>query len=53
VLIIDPTLPADQQDPTLKLGTLSLVKENGEVFLDLAINTSLPAQYAEGISVFK
>ena len=53
VLIIDPSLPADQQDPTLKLGTLSLVKENGEVFLDLAINTSLPAQYAEGISVFK
>ena len=53
VLIIDPTLPADQQDPTLKLGTLSLVKENGEVFLDLAINTSLPAQYVEGISVFK
>lgn len=53
VLIIDPSLPPDQQDPTLKLGSLSLVKEDSQIFLDLAINTSLPAQYAEGISVFK
>lgn len=53
VLIIDPSLPADQQDQSLKLGSLSIVKESSELFLDLAINTSLPAQYSEGISVFK
>jgi len=53
VQIIDLELPDKQQDPSLVLGTLSIVKESSELFLDLAINTSLPAQYSEGISVFK
>jgi hypothetical protein len=53
VLIIDPSLPADQQDPTLILGSLSLVKEESQIFLDLEINSSLPDQFSEGIWVFK
>jgi len=51
--IIDLELTEKQQDPSLVLGTLSIVKESSELFLDLAINTSLPAKYYEGISVFK
>jgi len=53
VQIIDLELPDKQQNPSLVLGTLSIVKETSELFLDLAINTNLPAQYSEGISVFK
>jgi len=53
VQIIDLELPEKQHDPSLVLGTLSIVKESSELFLDLAINTSLPDKYYEGISVFK